>query len=252
MIEGKERSPYFDCLIKLTAITVLMPDVIFRLFDTMPTKLRYPLSYSLDAFKGMDLFKQGEGTFDPIQCGMLARQITEQSAIAIVLFDHQELLDKFVAFYKEREKIYSLKDDAKKEALTSFLAKDGISKGKLHDYLDYGWLRGFDGNKNYGLDKLFKMADLHDFEKWREEYNRFTHLVFTTCSLLGGDDSEALKLMEELAYNVACVFDVLTGSFHNATGFDFVFDGVDLRKPFRDSLETLTEIKRARQASKKE
>ena len=108
---------------------------------------------------------------------------------------------------------------------------------KVLAYLEYGWLKSLNLNKEYGLDNLIELSKIQEddaIKNWNKELNHFVHgtLEFTNFSATIDGPIIYVHLLISI---VAKLLDVLICDFHNESNFSFVIDNIDYRKKFLDA-----------------
>jgi len=204
-----------------------MPDEIYlNHWDQKPIERRYVLATFADAYKTIELFCEGMKTAAIIQCGMLLRLLLEQTAIVGTLVSHPELLPNYIKHFKLRLSINGL---SKTEQIKRIKKEFSFDEKKISplQFLDYGWLgNGIEKEPNK-QNALIKRAGFNDCISWKKQIlDKFAHQSMNFVNVADKDNGS--KLTIPFAEISGKLTDHLSCAFHAFTGFEFVWDKVNL------------------------
>ncbi len=175
------------------------------------------------------------------QIGTLLRQLIEQVATAKIISTNENALLAYSSFAKAQ--LFSLRNNRDKSELEKLYDTSALSKkakGKKLDFYSYGWLESA-GVEVIDAEALIKTANMSDLYDWRGFCNNFVHSTLTFMNIAPDKISHYI---EEFTYILGALCDEISCNYHHLTGFDFVFNGVDLFSKFRKELADITEYRK--------
>ena len=190
----------------------------------------------IDAYQTIDILCYSLQHSAIGQAGILLRQLLEQTSISCILAEHQELLPKYIEHMKLKKELMELLPHEQIEKISKqYNIKQNPSVA--YSYLDYGWipLKSF---KEQNEDGMIVYAGFKDILSWKKTYlDKIAHSSFTTIDFLGKEYD--FPIVSRFIEIMCKLFDHLCVYFHNLTKFNFVFDGQDFFKQFRDVYSSL-------------
>ena len=171
------------------------------------------------------------------QIGTLLRQLIEQVATAKVIGLDQKNLTAYSIFAKARQHyLEHNEDDSELKKLDASSKLPKKQRKNLFDFYSLGWLE-LVGEFEISYNRLFELAEISDLSNWRNYCNNFIHTNLTYMQL---SREAMIELKSELIYILAILLDEICCSYHNVTGFNFMFGNSDAFSNFRKAYTTIT------------
>lgn len=221
-----------ECLTYIKKISSLMPEQVFRYWDTKGRKEKYIFVFFFEAFKALEVFADAINDTGYSQAAMILRQALEEiSLVSFLIKNKDKVLDSFITHFEFKFSLVNLPIDERRNRVKSFSG----NRKNPNVFVDYGWMEPITGS-SIGPEKLVETAGFPDLVSWRKVFNYFTHgtVVMPQFSCYGWQ-----RVGRDLINIGSALLDSLCCEFHNFTKFDFVFDGEPLFEEFRHAYKKL-------------
>ena len=200
-----------------------MPDYVFRYFVDHKKSFEEKCFYNLIADSFLSLFAYCKLMMENAwsQAFALLRVCIEQVAAVFILSYNCNALPKYIELNKLKIKFVNLVNDEEKK---HFLKEHGITRNKVNDYFDYGWVSSFTEDKSFGRKQLMELAKLEEFIiDVDESLNAFAHGSISVFQM-SGDNWNVMKRYGRRASLTCCkLYDFLCCSYHNLIGDEEFF-----------------------------
>lgn len=163
------------------------------------------------------------------QAGAVLRNALEQVAILRLVSLRPQLVSEYSKFLNLRLGILK-EDEESKRVANDLFARRKSEKSSFTYFMDFGWLESI-GETDISIYKIMKLAGLKDFIEWKKFCNNFVH---NTLSIIRYDSAGKQHNVESFIYISGILFDILMTDFHKLTGFNFVIDGTNYARIFKD------------------
>ncbi len=225
------------------AISQNMFEQICRDMDKFENK-QYNHYFALvnEIYKGFELCCNALEIQAYSQIGTLLRQLIEQVATAKIISADEKYLSAYALFAKA--KMFALRNNNDNSKLEELRTKSNLPsnvKKKKFDFYSYGWLEAT-GVTKIGAETLLELSDMSDLCDWRKFCNNFVHSSLTTMNYATIEGIS--HYTGKFVYIFAVLCDEISCNYYHLTGFDFVFNGVDLFSKFHKELANITEYRK--------